>query len=349
MAARGNDASPSRATFQPLVLNQRTVPISPDSEQWRRLRILIWVFVGPLFLTVALPSLVTFGIPSSLLAYFVEFIQSGWFLRLAPIIGASIFLGITSWIIGSDGRQVVRQRIRMPGPKYLLLGLSVPIGISVLISSGDYVIDRVQRAAHDFGQYSPPQFGSYFSFPDPWLLILFFAAFSGEVIFRGLLQPEFIQRYGTYRGIFFVSMVWAAFHFSSDSYSGASDFGVLRILLCEYLYAWHWALFWRGLRCAQLPLFRLLSLTLSPTYLSFQTLGRPFLGKTNCAPCFGQGWRMFCSDTGQFRQPMVQKRQRRSQIQNLPFDQGVAQAIPRTSWSPHGEWSRYNKTGGRAG
>src|SRR6266403_5193022 len=37
-----------------------------------------------------------------------------------------------------------------------------------------------------------------------------------EMIFRGLLQRRSVQRYGTYRGIFFVGIVWAAFHFSSD-------------------------------------------------------------------------------------------------------------------------------------
>jgi len=38
--------------------------------------------------------------------------------------------------------------------------------------------------------------------PDPWLSLLFFGALFEEIIFRGLLQPRFIQRYGLYRGIF---------------------------------------------------------------------------------------------------------------------------------------------------
>jgi membrane protease YdiL (CAAX protease family) len=36
-----------------------------------------------------------------------------------------------------------------------------------------------------------------------------------EAIFRGLLQTRFIQKYGMYRGMFLVGIVWAAFHFFS--------------------------------------------------------------------------------------------------------------------------------------
>lgn len=263
----------------PISFSKRNVPISENSERWRRLRILIWVFVGPLFLLVALPSVSTLWIPSSLLGHLVEYLQSDWFPRLAPIIEALIFLGITFWIIGPDGRQAVRQSIRMPEPKYLFLGLLFPIGISVLISNGNYLIDRAQWAARDFGRYSPPQFESYFSLPDPWLLVMFFAAFSEEVIFRGLLQPQFNRRYGAYRGIFFVSTVWAAFHFSSDSYSGASDLGVLRILTVRVFFclALGFVLGWLTLRSRSI-----LPATIAHTLanvMAFSNFGPSFPGK----------------------------------------------------------------------
>jgi len=84
----------------------------------------------------------------------------------------------------------------------------------------------------------PPQFGSYFAFPDPWFLLLFFSALFEEMVFRGLLQRRLIQRYGIYRGIFLVGIVWAAFHFVSDvSFSRLTETDVLlklswRILFC---------------------------------------------------------------------------------------------------------------------
>jgi membrane protease YdiL (CAAX protease family) len=75
-----------------------------------------------------------------------------------------------------------------------LLALVFPIGIDVFISAGQYILDRAQWAANDFGKLAPPQFGPYFQVPDIWLLLLFFAAFFEEVIFRGQLQTRFIHR-----------------------------------------------------------------------------------------------------------------------------------------------------------
>jgi membrane protease YdiL (CAAX protease family) len=42
---------------------------------------------------------------------------------------------------------------------------------------------------------------------------MLFAAFCEEIVFRGLLQARFIQRYGLYRAMFLVGIVWAAYHF----------------------------------------------------------------------------------------------------------------------------------------
>jgi membrane protease YdiL (CAAX protease family) len=104
----------------------------------------------------------------------------------------------------------------------------------------------MQWGVHNFGNVTAPQIGTYFKLPDPWLLLLFFAALSEEIVFRGLLQQRFIQRYGLYRGIFLVGVVWAAFHFFSDPHSGESDLGVLinlasRIFMClslSYVLGW---------------------------------------------------------------------------------------------------------------
>jgi membrane protease YdiL (CAAX protease family) len=137
--------------------------------------------------------------------------------------------------------------MRLPEPKYAGFALAIPIGIGVLLSMGQYLFDRAQWAAHDFGRFSPPQFRNYFDLPDPWLLLVFFAALFEEMIFRGLLQRRFIQRYGIYRGIFLVGIVWAAFHFVSDvSFSRLTDTDVLlklgwRILFClalSYVLGW---------------------------------------------------------------------------------------------------------------
>jgi len=104
--------------------------------------------------------------------------------------------------------------------------LAFPASIDVFISAGKFILDRAQWAASDFGKFAPPQFGSYFNAPDMWFLLLFVGAFFEEVIFRGLLQTRFIHRYGLYRGIFLVGIVWAAYHFFSDfSFLRSTDQG----------------------------------------------------------------------------------------------------------------------------
>jgi membrane protease YdiL (CAAX protease family) len=128
-----------------------------------------------------------------------------------------------------------------------LLALAFPACIDFLISTGQYVVARAHWAAHDFGRFVPPQFGSYFGVPDIWFLLLFFAALFEEVIFRGPLQPRFIHRYGLYRGIFLVGIVWAASHFYSDfPFSHFTDKEVflklaLRLFMCvtlSFVLAW---------------------------------------------------------------------------------------------------------------
>jgi membrane protease YdiL (CAAX protease family) len=125
--------------------------------------------------------------------------------------------------------------------------LAFPTGIDIFISVGQYKLERAQWAVQDFGKLDPPQLTAYFEIPETWLLLLFFSAFCEEAIFRGLLQTRFIHRYGLYRGIFLVGIVWAAFHFFSDfSFSHFTNQGALtklcfRMFMCvalSFVLAW---------------------------------------------------------------------------------------------------------------
>jgi membrane protease YdiL (CAAX protease family) len=235
----------------PLALSGSHVLQAEDSESWRRLQFLIWFLVGIAFLPVVLLSFLTMGVPFLLTSRLPSFVQSDLFPRLSAIPETVVILGIALCIMGREGREVVRNSIRLPDLRWPLLALAFPIGIDLFISTGQYILDRVQWAANDFGKFAPPQFGSYFNAPDIWLLLLFFAAFFEEVIFRGLLQTRFIHRYGVFRGIFLVGIVWAAFHFFPDfSFLRSTDQGVLaklgnRIFMCLAL---NFALAWLTLR-----------------------------------------------------------------------------------------------------
>jgi membrane protease YdiL (CAAX protease family) len=154
------------------------------------------------------------GLPTILSSHEPAYSQSVWFSRFSSV--TLVLFAAIFWIAGKECRQVIWKSVRLPGPKYVGLALAIPIGIGIFLSAGQYLFDRAPWAAHNFGDMDPPQFRSYFTFPDPWLLLAFFPALFEEMIFRGLLQRHFIQRYGIYRGICLVGIVWAAFHFSSD-------------------------------------------------------------------------------------------------------------------------------------
>lgn len=240
---------------------------------------LLWFLVGLSF-TPALLSFITFGVPLILTSRLTSYVQTAWFGRVADIVELVVVVGIALCIMGREGRLTVRSSIRLPGLSWSLLALAFPACIDFLISTGQYLVDRAHWAAHDFGKFEPPQFGSYFAVPDVWFLLIFFAAFFEEVIFRGLLQTRFIHRYGLYHGIFLVGIVWAAFHFYSDfSFSHFTDPGVFltlgfRIFVCVTL---SFVLAWLTLRSGSVVPAAIAHTVYN--ILVFSRFGLPFAGK----------------------------------------------------------------------
>lgn len=249
-------------------------------EAWRRLQFLIFLLVGPLFLVSLLLSFVSIGIPLMIFATPPAYIQSIWFSRLAPVLETVAACTVVLSLMGPENRQTVQHSIRLPDRTSALLSLIFPVGTAVLISAGHFVVDREVWVAHGFGTFFPPEFGSYFDIPDPYFLLLFFAAFFEEIVFRGLLQKQFIQRYGMHRGIFLVGIVWAAFHFFSDfSFSRATGLGVLshlgmRLFTCVTL---SFVLGWLTLR-SESVVPAAVAHTLYNVVV-FSGFGPPFLGK----------------------------------------------------------------------
>lgn len=247
---------------------------------WRRLQFLIFLLVGPLFLVGLLLSFVSIGIPLMIFATPPAYIQSIWFSRLAPVLETPAACTVVLYLMGPENRQTVQDSIRLPDRTSALLSLIFPVGTAVLISAGHFVVDREVWVAHGFGKFSAPEFGSYFDIPDPYFLLLFFAAFFEEIIFRGLLQKRFIERYGMHRGIFFVGIVWGAFHFFSDfSFPRATGLVVLshswmRLFTCVTL---SFVLGWLTLRSESiLPAAAAHTLY---NVVVFSGFAPPFLGK----------------------------------------------------------------------
>ena len=204
----------------PLALPPGSLLRHDHPEIWRRTQILVWVLVGPLFLTGII------FMPLILSRHFSDYLRGPSFSTIGSAVQMLLVLAVVSYIVGSSAPPMLRRALRLPGEKGFLLGASFAIGIPVLISAGEYLWERAQFLRHDVGTatWEP---GTYLHLPEPWLLLLFFPALIEEIIFRGFLHPRLTQRYGLYRGIFLVGIVWAAFHFPWDFRS--SHFGGLEV------------------------------------------------------------------------------------------------------------------------
>ena len=199
----------------PLALPESSVQLLENPASWRRVQILVWILValvGPLFIFC---GLILAGIAYLLI------VLLPWIARLARLAHVSVLiasvirgfgaiagyivaspaleLGFALFTLGKEGWKDLRRAVRLPKPEYFLLALAFPFAIATFVA----VVWRL---------FPPVQF-SYQTEPLHWTL---FGAFFEEIIFRGLLQPRFIRRYGLLRGIFLVGIVWAAAHFFQD-------------------------------------------------------------------------------------------------------------------------------------
>lgn len=129
---------------------------------------------------------------------------------------------------------------------FALLGIIVPTAIEQVPNFVAYVSARVHWASFEFARLAPPLFSSYFDFPNPMLLWNLPGAFFEEIIWRGYLQPRFIQRFGLMRGIRLLGTSWGASHFMGDFARVGTDTAVFtqvafRLTSCiamSYALAW---------------------------------------------------------------------------------------------------------------
>jgi membrane protease YdiL (CAAX protease family) len=128
-------------------------------------------------------------------------------------------IGIALLILGRPAYGVARSLFKLPNWKFAVLGLFLPLTISLAISGLGYGADNARWASNDFGKYNQPLFSTYFNVAllmNGSLLFAAFSAFAEELVFRGWLLRNLTQRFGLSAGIFFAGMIWAAYHFHSD-------------------------------------------------------------------------------------------------------------------------------------
>jgi membrane protease YdiL (CAAX protease family) len=117
---------------------------------------------------------------------------------------------------GRDRWTAVRESLRLPPLRYVGIAALIPMGLASVPSFIRYFLAVQHWAESGIGRYMRPSLGDYFAVPHGYLYWYFAPAVVEEIAWRGYLQPRFVRRYGLVRGIFFVGIVWGAFHFASD-------------------------------------------------------------------------------------------------------------------------------------
>ena len=237
----------------PISIAHDDAAFAEETDAWKGCKKCIWIFQGAPALT---------SVPMNLISSLLLLIPAGtaatWKFQasraLWPAAEGLVFLPIAVWAMGKDNWKYIRQQIQLPTWSYVGLGLAIPALPVLLPSLLIYVHDRANWAAHSFGKLEPPQVGQYFGVPEAWMAALFLAAFAEEVIFRGLLQRHFVERFGVWRGICFVGIIWAAFHFFGDARYRLDDIGTVlalcsRLIVCIVL---GFGLSWLALRSKSL-------------------------------------------------------------------------------------------------
>lgn len=185
---------------------------------WRRIEIFVWISIPGLIVVNILVS-------APLLGLNFAHLGSSFIQVLDQVTGALrvlILACVAAWAIGDQCWKKLERFIRLPEISLAMLGFAIPVGISLVPNLIGYTKDRIQWGIHGYGRFSPPIFAAYFNFPDLIYLWFFPAACLEELIWRGFLQPRFVERYGTMRGIFMIGLSWSAFHFIGD-FAGLSD------------------------------------------------------------------------------------------------------------------------------
>ena len=225
----------------PILLAHIVDPPSNDEKAWKRILVFVWISIA--FLT-AIASAVAFSVLSILKGFGFRSLPAANFV--ASTLAMTCFLGIAAWAVGDNRWKRFREFMRPPETKFGLLGIIFPTAIEQVPNFVAYVSDRVHWASFEFARLAPPLFSSYFDFPNPIHLWNLPGAFLEEIIWRGYLQPRFIQRFGLMRGICLLGTSWGASHFMGDFVRVGSDTAVFtqfafRLTSCiamSYALAW---------------------------------------------------------------------------------------------------------------
>jgi membrane protease YdiL (CAAX protease family) len=228
----------------PLSLAQSEDAAPHQDESWKRIRAFNWISIAGIPVIGLLASTFVRAV-YRILFRFVDYRS----LPAAPLYTAfatALLSGVAAWAIGKGRWKQLQQFTRLPETKFGMLGIIFPIAINLIPNLIAYLSDRIHWATFEFSKYSPPILASYFHIPNSYFFWYLLAAGFEEIIWRGYLQPRFVQRFGIIRGIFLLGLVWSAFHFLGDFRKITYDYELLlkltsRLIFCialSYVLGW---------------------------------------------------------------------------------------------------------------
>lgn len=130
-----------------------------------------------------------------------------FFGGLGPFLGAIITTFIFSKSIGV--KKFFQEKYRLPKLKWFLVGIVMPVVIALVayLSLGIFTNNWIQLSDIGLNVKVPTE-----SALVVWIIWLFFYGFGEEGGWRGLLFPEFTQKYNALTSAIFVSLIWASWH-----------------------------------------------------------------------------------------------------------------------------------------
>lgn len=204
--------------------------LQSDQRNWTRF---VWVAITLMNAVTLIGSVIAGSIVAVEfdIVYYLYHYHEGhsypvWLVRIiALMIGPAVFLSLILCLVGESRREVLRNSFRLPFPEYLAIALFLPIAV--------YSVPHIFAHRHDpLLWITLPLRADRSPIPPAFMLLeLFLLALIEEIAWRGYLQPRFIAHFGLYRGIFFVGIVWGAFHFSGDFRADQTDANVIRYLV----------------------------------------------------------------------------------------------------------------------
>jgi membrane protease YdiL (CAAX protease family) len=154
-----------------------------------------------------------------------------WRHWLFNLIDALFFAAFVYLVLGKSRREVVARCVRWSDPKFAILAILFSVAVTQAWPFLCYLNDHISWVGLAPVLEWLPRLHGYFEFPQASALWLLVPAYVEEVAWRGYLQPRFIRRYGLWRGILFVGLVWGAFHFSWDfRHIPMTDFHVFKVM-----------------------------------------------------------------------------------------------------------------------